>query len=465
MTSPPRIALAVFALAASAPGLPANDPVAAKELARAVFERRHDDPKTLPAQRRDALRRACDERVGQFRQGRGTLTFLFADEDRLAQAMLALARTDAERLAVRRAHWVVLWFIHESQRDLYEAGRVSIHEMAQAKYRLGMAQNQLAESGPASSATGTRVAVPTAGSVLLEAWEDAERNPVASRDLARAMYEACHSSRQEAAGEALRGATIEFAAGELEFLAGRGTFEFRTYGSQRVLDAAAHAFAAGENRLAYLEACWVIARRNEEINRQRFQAGRLPEWDAASSRWFRLDLEVPLAAALEKHGGEETIPPPLVWPTVVLESRYWRFAADGNPAAFRYEFENREAAGRELFAARSRDPGERLVSRAEAARLVCEERMKELEKGQGTLVFLLESSQRLLDAELPLAKSRVERRQAVERHWRRIFDVETANRDWLRDGRVPAHDYWNSVERRLEAQMELERQTTGGVSP
>jgi RNA polymerase sigma factor (sigma-70 family) len=100
--------------------------------------------------------------------------------------------------------------------------------------------------------------------------------------------------------EKLETANLEQDARMKEFLAGRGTLDFLFAGSRRLLEAQRDMSDKKEDQVAALEAHWQRMKQIEELNKKRFDAGRIGIQDYAESKYYRLEAEVWLEKAKAK---------------------------------------------------------------------------------------------------------------------------------------------------------------------
>jgi hypothetical protein len=85
-----------------------------------------------------------------------------------------------------------------------------------------------------------------------------------------------------------------------EFYAGRGTLDITLGASLRLLEAERELDARRDNQATALENHWKRMRQVEEVNKERFQAGRIPIQDLSESTFYRLQAEIWLERAREK---------------------------------------------------------------------------------------------------------------------------------------------------------------------
>jgi hypothetical protein len=229
---------------------------------------------------------------------------------------------------------------------------------------------------------------------------------------------------------------------ELEFLAGRGTLGFVHEAALSLLESELDLGGRPADRLAALERYWELVKRGEEINRQRYQDGRIAVQDLFECSYQRIVAEIRLTSARAASGEvRENSRRPWMW---WYEDR-----------GFPDDPLTPKALAKARYAASTFDLQQLARERRDAARIVCQAREKEFENGRGTLNFLLDSSQRLLDSELALAHDHSERLAALERCWERAIRIERANKERFDGGQIAIQDYLESKYVRLDAEIQL----------
>jgi RNA polymerase sigma factor (sigma-70 family) len=100
---------------------------------------------------------------------------------------------------------------------------------------------------------------------------------------------------------------------------------------------------------------------------------------------------------------------------------------------------------------------ELLKTQYETAAGVADARWREFQAGRGTLEFLLESLRQLADAERDLSERKADHVAALERHVRRLRDIEKVNEERFNAGRIYIHDVWEPRYHRVHTELALER--------
>jgi hypothetical protein len=98
-----------------------------------------------------------------------------------------------------------------------------------------------------------------------------------------------------------------------------------------------------------------------------------------------------------------------------------------------------------------------LWDRLEAAKTVVSRRWKELYVGRGTLDIYLNSSRRLLEAELDLSSSKADHVAAWDTHRQRMQAVYEMNQERYNAGRLSLQDLEDSHYYCIDAEIGLER--------
>jgi outer membrane protein TolC len=98
--------------------------------------------------------------------------------------------------------------------------------------------------------------------------------------------------------EAARG---EYEARFIQFVAGRGTLDFLLDTSRRLLDSERAVTTKEADLVAAFERHWIVTKQIEEVNKSRYDAGRISIEDLLQSTYFRLQAEIWLVEAREKN--------------------------------------------------------------------------------------------------------------------------------------------------------------------
>jgi hypothetical protein len=433
--------LMVVANPARADSLPATGPTESAVLAKAKLERDKADLHELVVARATTARACYEARRNEFLAGRGTLQFLLDTSLRLLTAELAMDEQPGARFGALERYWGRTRLFEMILEDRCEAGRIPVKDYTQVK------GNRLEAEIWLIAAKGRPEGGPTPGG-LPWALRAELGNPLEPgmeiKDFARARYRAGESSTRDLARQRYEAALVTLRSREGEFIAGRGTLEFVHEVALTLLEAELALGGPPADRLGALERYWELLKRDEEINRERFEAGRIPIQDVADSKYQRIVAEIRLKQAQAEFGGlRENSRRPCMW---------WyedmTFPDDPLPP---------KELAKAKYAAATSDLQELARERRDAARIVYEARKTEFDNGRGTLRFLLDCSHRLLESDLALCRDRTERIAALERHWERAVRIEGANAERFRRGRIPIQDHLESKYVRLDAEIKLAR--------
>jgi hypothetical protein len=119
-----------------------------REMAKAQFEASQSTAHDLALARRDAARLCQQERWKEYRAGAqdATLDLTLEASRRLLEAELAVLNDPAERVAAHESYWELTRIVEDIVAQKYELGRVSLADLAQARYDRLDAEIRLAEA-------------------------------------------------------------------------------------------------------------------------------------------------------------------------------------------------------------------------------------------------------------------------------------------------------------------------------
>lgn len=408
----------------------------ARDLARARFQASQADAGKLKQVKRDAAQIAFDFRYAECNAGRGTLDFLTETAVQLLEAQLALATTAGERFAALEKYWARMIEYEELNRSRYEAGRVDAKDYWGIRYYRLDAEVQLAEAR-----AGDRT-VP-AWSAVVETQGDPDIFPTKQR--ARAKFAAINADPN-----ALRIAR-RTDAGDIHIArlknvyAGRGTLDFTLLWGRRWLDSQRTVDKQASDLFPFLQRYWQMTWDLEQLNLARYEVGRVGLADLAQSREWRLEAEHWLIDA----AGRKPLTDTRFLPGLFGESwdEYY-----GSPL---------KKLSRAAFRFANSTPAALKRLRHEALRYHYAEREQNFLLGRGTLEFLIESANRLVEHEVATAADAGERRAALERHWKRTQQIEAVTRDRYHAGRVALQDWEQCRHERLAAELMLLQEEHG----
>jgi hypothetical protein len=146
-------------------------------------------------------------------------------------------------------------------------------------------------------AIGLVVGLAIAGRGIRAQFSDDERidlttPAVESKLFAKWKFEASAANPRELAKARLEAAREELDARFKEFLAGRGTHDFLEQVAQRALQAELEVAEPPAAVVAAHERHWIYTKEIENIDRARYEAGRIPIQDYAQGKYYRLDAEL-----------------------------------------------------------------------------------------------------------------------------------------------------------------------------
>ncbi len=411
-----------------ADGSQAN-PLDRKERAQARFEAAHANVRELEQAKLEAARGEVEARLKEFLAGRGTLDILLGTSQDWLEAQRAVLREPANQLAALERHWMLAKQIDHVNQVRYLAGRIPIQDYLQSRHDRLEAQIQVthARAQQGKSAAGV-IALPGFGPRV---------NWLGSKVVAKAKYESARVEVRELERAKLAAARGEVEARFKEFLEGRGTLDILLAASQRWLDAERAVHPERADQVAALEKHWLLARRAEEVNRARHDAGRIPTKDYLQTKHVRLQTEIALQQA--QIPGER--------PFTSTRGAIGGFSGLA-------PIDSKEVAQAKSKAATA-DLRELAQAKLQAILWAHESREKEFLAGRGTIDILLEVARQVRDSELAVAGTEADRRAALERYWVRTKRVEEVNKPRYEAGRISIEAYLQSRYYRLDAEIQL----------
>lgn len=131
-----------------------------------------------------------------------------------------------------------------------------------------------------------------------------EEAPLNAKEIAKYKFnfEALRSDARlrDLAEQKLEAARTEFESRYKEFLVGRGTLDFLLGASVRYLESELALRESDADQVSALEKHWTFMRQCEEVNRERFYAGRIPAKDYLETKHYRLNAELRLVQVRTK---------------------------------------------------------------------------------------------------------------------------------------------------------------------
>jgi hypothetical protein len=273
-----------------------------KPLAQWRFQVNGAKLKELAGAKLEAAQIIFQEREKEFLQGRGTLDFLLEAALRLLQEELAASNTELDRQAALESYCVRAQLFFDINKERFDSARIPIQDLAETKYRLLEGEIWLAEARAKSGrpAIGGDVRAPQTLWRLYDRPGEKPHvvgDPLESRDLARAQFEAVSTDPKALAHAKLDTARIAFEARVKEFLQGRGTLDFVLEASVRGIESELAQSDNLADRLAALERNWTQKKIGEIIAQERFESGRIPVQEYAGTVYERLKAEIRLIDA------------------------------------------------------------------------------------------------------------------------------------------------------------------------
>jgi hypothetical protein len=267
--------------------------------------------------------------------------------------------------------------------------------------------------------------------------------PALSRWKVRALIEAADADErlQALLAERHSAARTELTGRWREFQAGRGTLAFLLDASRRTLHAELELGATPADRVAAYQAHWGRLDRICALNEARHTAGRIPTKDFLEGVYQRAAVELCLLRAGVVIGELPLLREDLL---------------DG------YSDEQLTLSeGKRVRARLARLPGNAYQSALLRARLgtalyILVSRWKALIAGRGTLEFVLDASQRLLETEADLCRQPGDAIVLLEAHRQRLAGIEKLMKEWYEAERIPVPDFARATCARLEAAVWLE---------
>jgi hypothetical protein len=125
-------------------------------------------------------------------------------------------------------------------------------------------------------------------------------DPVDSKDVAKAKFKMSQGSAHAVARAKLAVVREEYEARRTEFLNGRGSLDFFETCSRRMLQAELDLANTPTAVAAAYDRHWATMKEIEDINKARYDAGRIPVQDYLESKYYRLDAEFHLLEAQAK---------------------------------------------------------------------------------------------------------------------------------------------------------------------
>jgi hypothetical protein len=253
-----------------------------KELAKAKFEAVHADARDLAWAGLKAARTSYEAQTREYLAGRCTLDTRLKSVARLFEAELVFAASEADQVALCERHWELARESDRINTARYEAGKIPIQDSMDARCAYLEAQLALLQARARQAKPGTAAPIRPAD---LVPEGDASNE---AKELAKDEFEAVHANPRELALARLEAARASCEARTQEFLAGRGTLDILFESSMQRLRAELDVAPHRADELTALERHWKQSKLIEDVNRGRFEDGKIAIQDYMESVWFRL---------------------------------------------------------------------------------------------------------------------------------------------------------------------------------
>jgi hypothetical protein len=269
----------------------AEDPLElAQHVARLNFEAEQTPRPDVDRARVETARRVYAERQQEVLSGRGWVSDLLEESQRLLQAELA-ARGEDGAVAALELRWRQAREIETILQAKFLAGTAKVADLTAARCTRLEAETALLRARRAHS--GARVDI--ALDLVPEDDDFLERH----KELARARFQAEQTSPAERAHERYDAAHLEVEARVQELMAGRITLDLLLESTHRLFQAQRD--LGGEAELApVLESVWRIAWYTETIFQAKLAAGTAKIADTYHSTEHRLEVERQLSRLKER---------------------------------------------------------------------------------------------------------------------------------------------------------------------
>jgi hypothetical protein len=402
-------------------GAPWRSPLDQKNLARARFKAEPATTEQLARDVAETTRQISLARLQEFRSGRGTPDLLLEALSHAATAEMAFSKTDTQTARLQAIQWMHSWQAYVINRGRFEDRKIALADYAETRRALMEAEQAWKDKSRLD------------GSIT--AWAR-DLDYATLRQLAQARFQVSQHRPEEIAPTLREAAREEVAARLGDFRAGRGGLHDLLLKACEHAGEAERALSKDPTALAKAWAyewsrLWLI----ETVDRARHEAGKISLADLSQSRYARLDSERRWSDKSRLIG---TLP----------------LGASGADDGVL----GRKELARARYNAAQRRPELATREELEAARVMLRERLKEFIAGRGTLSLFLNSNRSLLTIELIQASDKAARLQALEGHWRRLFEAETINQARHEAGRISIADLLETRLVRQEAEMALLRE-------
>jgi HEAT repeat protein len=435
-----------------APGEPAqliapdsglDDPLNARDLARAMFEASQSDPKQNARQRLETVRRAYQAAIVPLvgdTVGWPMFDTLLELSGRWVAAELALCEAPAERAAAYHRPWQDAWKTERIAKAKVDAGRDPLEYLNASRYERLTAEMEWVRAGAGKEKT--RPSAETyPGLPRPEVPFDGEVDPGAEWAWPKAQFEASRADLGELAQQRITAIRAVYRALLERYLVEKVTLDEFHDAAVRLTEAELAFVGSKVDAAALCERAWEMAWMTHEITRRHFiKAGRknleyLPRPYAAelvASRYALLQAEIALVQAGQAR-------------------RPGRVSALLNDPDLAQSFDAKRLA-QARAAVGWADLDDLLGQRLETARAGYRAHWEFFLAGKETPDVLVGWSRRLLESELALADGPAGREAALARHWKRVWQAEAVIQRRYDEGREISFNLMELRYARLEAE-------------
>jgi hypothetical protein len=417
-----------------APGRGPDDPLDARDLARAMFEASRSNAKQNARQRLEAVRRLFHYEATRYRKDElePTFDYLLGLSRRWRAAELALCEAPAERAAAYQRHWQDAWRTERIAKLKFDCGRIRLEELNASQYEELTAAMEWARAGVGKDKT--RLLGETyPGLPALEVPFDDEMGTRAK--WAKALFEGSQADLGELARQRVAAVRAVYRAQLRLYVNGKADLDEFLDFAVRVTEAELALPSGKVDAAAVRDRAWEIAWMAHEITRRRHQEGREMFARLLASRYALLQAEIALVRAGQAR-------------------RLGRVSSLVNELDLTESFDAKALAQARAAVARA-NLDDLLRQRLEIAREGYHADWEFFLARKETLDVPMGWSRRLLDSELALADGPAGREAALARHWKRAWQAEgviqrrydsgresIASLMWIRHARLEAERLW-----------------------
>jgi hypothetical protein len=263
----------------------------------------------LARMRRDSARTELREGEEYYRAGDPgyTLDLLVKSSAKLLDAEFALSDQPADRLAALSRHWLYVWAVEQITETASRAGRVTLGEVMEVRRdRLGV-EVKLAEARAGQGLSGP---VPMAPVLLVPEGSAENFAPclvvplLITREMAKSQFEAGRAAARDLALARRDAARVCQQEQWENYQTGASGAPVLFQASRKLLEAELAVLDDPAERVAARERYWEQTRIVEDVQRAKYEVGRVSLADVMQISYERLDAEIRLAEARAKLKGD-----------------------------------------------------------------------------------------------------------------------------------------------------------------